>query len=522
MTEKDYIYDIYNRYLTVYNINPPKKKSRSSRSPSPSHSIKEIDKYIAKYESTDNLNDKINDKLDNKLNDKINDKLNDQINNKLNDNNNNNDNNNDNNDDDNNKIDEDAIINLNDPIIDESNNDIDINDDKITTVLESTNLSLSQDNNITTNHETKNKSIFNMFKYFFKKKDKIDKITKTTKTTKITKTTNLNTTDTPIMFDNKIYNDSSEIQNKKFDLVQPTRSSSLNNGTPKSFELVTPRRSNSVNDVDNNEPIYSNKFNSNKSNSAKSNSAKSNSAKSNSAKSNSAKSNSAKSNSAKSNSAKSNSNKSINNDNLYNENNFTKEFKSNDSGQLHNPESFKSSLKLSKSKSSDDIAKSNRSDESNKSNRSNISNRSNRSETGNTENNNKESRSLLKTDHQYIKLDEILVDGDQLIMFLIFCMKHATHENICFLLEVMIFEKMIYPGVVLVDEIKRIQKRYLDTNSIMEINISADNKYDFIEKLASPNCSKCDNNIFNGMKIEIYALLGLDTMPKYINELNNF
>ena len=74
---------------------------------------------------------------------------------------------------------------------------------------------------------------------------------------------------------------------------------------------------------------------------------------------------------------------------------------------------------------------------------------------------------------------------------------------------------MIYPRVILVSEIKRIMKRYIEKDALMSLNISANNKDELYSKLDNTNMKDCDNFLFNSIKKEIYEITIHDILNKY-------
>lgn len=102
--------------------------------------------------------------------------------------------------------------------------------------------------------------------------------------------------------------------------------------------------------------------------------------------------------------------------------------------------------------------------------------------------------------------------------FLVYCIKFACHENICFLMEVVLFEKNIYPRQVLILEIQRLVERFVERGAAMEINISSRAKHMFLEKYhapESPSGSKYRHDIFSSMKVQIEQMIALEIVPKY-------
>lgn len=492
-TEKEYIYEIFDKYVSVYNMLPSDDGQMNIVRPPSAHSINEIDQHIIRHEVI-----KIPPAItisEEKYNDS-----NDEI-----------------------------IIEQNNDVIDNENSQkiqsIDKENDNHQTEIES-------DNKI-----KKKKGIIGVFKNFFSKnksKNNIRTETNMSKTTNINNNNNIDAENDIVMFDNSNFKKIKEsptlnVVRKKFhdELERPTRSRSLDSYHSSSSN------SPHLNKLDLVESI-NNDLSSNKTNDIDSNNHNDNCTTSGQLhESETIKKSSKKTSSTQNDqfldphsSKKLNKNNNIEpDDNISNNSNKSKS---------------NISAKTTDSNISNISNRSNVSSDSNRSNKSNISNRSNRSNNG--DDNIRESRSFIKmikssslrsrsadslrtksrifknNDVKKITLNDVLLDSDLLIVFLVFCIKEVCHENICFLLEILIFEKMIYPKVVLITEIKRIRERYLDTDSIMRINISANNNFNFIEKLSSKNCEKCDNKIFDDMKTEINCILMNDVFVRFINK----
>ena len=97
--------------------------------------------------------------------------------------------------------------------------------------------------------------------------------------------------------------------------------------------------------------------------------------------------------------------------------------------------------------------------------------------------------------------------------FINYCVKVHNHENICFYMDVIIYEKTEYAHHDLPFETKKIINQYIYPNPPLEINIDGHTREDIIHSFCS---GVYDKNIFSKAVREVYNIMSMDVFNKWM------